>query len=171
MDKDKNFYIFIFIIRNNIFIYIHSNMLPEETIDYNLRKTWRKINKIYNNTASKYMGTVSLAMIVLNIDIYDGTPSTQLGPIMGMEMTSLSRSLKKLENMGIIKRSASKKDKRQVIISLTNLGLQRRETAKQTVLKFNNIITSQLNKEEKNTFFNVLNKINKILDQKDISFI
>ena len=45
-------------------------MLPEETIDYNLRKTWRKINKLYNNTAAEYMGTVSLAMIVLNIDIY-----------------------------------------------------------------------------------------------------
>ena len=144
-------------------------MLPEETIDYNLRKTWRKINKLYNKTASEYMGTVSLAMIVLNIDIYEGTLSTRLGPIMGIEMTSLSRSLKRLEDMGIIKRKINKKDKRQVIICLTKLGLERREIAKQTVLNFNEIITSQLTEEEKEIFFNVLSKINKILDQKNIS--
>ncbi len=144
-------------------------MLPEETIDYNLRKTWRKINKIYNKTASEYMGTVSLAMIVLNIDIYEGTLSTRLGPIMGIEMTSLSRSLKKLEDMGIIKRKINKEDKRQVIISLTKLGLERREIAKKTVLKFNEVITSQLTEEEKDIFFNVLSKINKILDKKNFS--
>ena len=144
-------------------------MLPEETIDYNLRKTWRKINKIYNKTASEYMGTVSLAMIVLNIDIYEGTLSTRLGPIMGMEMTSLSRSLKRLEDMGIIKRIISKEDKRKVIISLTELGLERREIAKNTVLNFNEVITSQLTKEEKDTFFNVLNKINKILNDNNLS--
>tara|TARA_B100000945_G_C19990838_1_gene416534 strand:+ start:57 stop:494 length:438 start_codon:yes stop_codon:yes gene_type:complete len=144
-------------------------MIPEETIDYNLRKTWRKINKLYNKTAAEYMGTVSLAMIVLNIDIYEGTLSTRLGPIMGMEMTSLSRSLKKLENMGIIKRETNQEDRRKVIISLTKLGLDRREIAKQTVLKFNEIITSQLSEEEKYTFFNVLNKINKILDEKKLS--
>ena len=144
-------------------------MLPEETIDYNLRKTWRKINKLYTKTASEYMGTVSLAMIVLNIDIYEGTLSTRLGPIMGIEMTSLSRSLKRLEDMGIIKRKINKEDKRQVIICLTKLGLERREIAKKTVLNFNEIITSQLTEEEKEIFFNVLSKINKILDQKNIS--
>ena len=144
-------------------------MLPEETIDYNLRKTWRKINKMYNKTASEYMGTVSLAMIVLNIAIYEGTLSTRLGPIMGIEMTSLSRSLKRLEDMGIIKRKINKEDKRQVIICLTKLGLERREIAKQTVLNFNETITSQLTEEEKKIFFNVLSKINKILDKKNIS--
>ena len=68
----------------------------------------------------------------------EGTPSTQLGPNMGMESTSLSRSLKKLEELGIIKRIHGKKDKRKVIIKLTKLGLNRREIAKKTVLNFNN---------------------------------
>ena len=68
-------------------------MEPEETIDYNLRKTWFNVSKMYNRTASDYMGSMSLAMIVLNIDMFEGTPSTQLGPNMGMESTSLSRSL------------------------------------------------------------------------------
>mgnify|MGYP003338097955 CR=1 FL=1 len=74
-------------------------MEPEDTIDYNLRKTWFNISKMYNRTASDYMGSMSLAMIVLNIDMFEGTPSTQLGPNMGMESTSLSRSLNKLEDL------------------------------------------------------------------------
>ena len=81
------------------------NMEPEDTIDYNLRKTWFNVSKMYNRTASDYMGSMSLAMIVLNIDMFEGTPSTQLGPNMGMESTSLSRSLNKLEDIEGYERS------------------------------------------------------------------
>tara|TARA_B100000609_G_C16982174_1_gene314429 strand:+ start:153 stop:581 length:429 start_codon:yes stop_codon:yes gene_type:complete len=139
-------------------------MEQEETIDYNIRKTWYNITKMYNRTAVEYMGSMALAMIVLNIDMYDGTPSTQLGPNMGMEATSLSRSLKKLEKLGVIKRVNDKIDKRKVIIKLTNLGLNRREVAKKTVLNFNNKIFSEINEQEKEVFFTVLNKINKLIN-------
>jgi len=139
-------------------------MEQEETIDYNIRKTWYNITKMYNRTAIEYMGSMALAMIVLNIDMYDGTPSTQLGPNMGMEATSLSRSLKKLEKLGVIKRVNDKIDKRKVIIKLTKLGLNRREIAKKTVLNFNNKIFSEINELEKEIFFTVLNKINKLIN-------
>ena len=139
-------------------------MEQEETIDYNIRKTWYNITKMYNRTAVEYMGSMALAMIVLNIDMYEGTPSTQLGPNMGMEATSLSRSLKKLEKLGIIKRVNDKIDKRKVIIKLTKLGLNRREIAKETVLNFNNKIFSEINEQEKEVFFGVLNKINKLIN-------
>ena len=78
-------------------------MEPEETIDYNIRKTWYNITKLYNRTANEYMASMALGMIILNIDIMEGTPSTQLGPNMGMEATSLSRSLNKLEESGVQK--------------------------------------------------------------------
>ena len=71
-------------------------MEQEETVDYNIRKTWYNITKMYNRTATEYMASMALGMIILNIDISEGTPSTQLGPNMGMEATSLSRSLNKL---------------------------------------------------------------------------
>ena len=70
-------------------------MEQEETVDYNIRKTWYNITKMYNRTATEYMASMALGMIILNIDISEGTPSTQLGPNMGMEATSLSRSLNK----------------------------------------------------------------------------
>ena len=96
-------------------------MEPEDTIDYNLRKTWYSIAKYYNRTANEYMGSMALGMILLNIDMYEGTPSTQLGPNMGMEATSLTRSLNSLEKLGVIERIKDPKDKRKTIIISLNL--------------------------------------------------
>ena len=138
-------------------------MEPEDTIDYNLRKTWFNISKMYNRTASDYMGSMSLAMIVLNIDMFEGTPSTQLGPNMGMESTSLSRSLNKLEDLGVIERKPDPVDKRKSIIHITEAGLKSREIAKNVVLEFNNKVFAKCNDEELSAFFNVLKKINKVI--------
>jgi len=48
-------------------------MEQEETIDYNIRKTWYNITKMYNRTATEYMASMALGMIILNIDIMEGT--------------------------------------------------------------------------------------------------
>lgn len=140
-------------------------MEPEETIDYNIRKTWYNITKLYNRTANEYMASMSLGMIILNIDIMEGTPSTQLGPNMGMEATSLSRSLNKLEESGVIERKPDPNDRRKTVIHLTSLGMDWREVAKEVVLKFNKTIFSHFDKKEMDTFFAILKKINKIIDE------
>ena len=140
-------------------------MEPEDTIDYNIRKTWYNITKLYNRTANEYMASMALGMIILNIDIMEGTPSTQLGPNMGMEATSLSRSLNKLEESGVIIRKPDTEDKRKTVIHLTPLGMDWREVAKETVLNFNESIFSHFKKEEMDTFFSILKKINKIIDE------
>ena len=140
-------------------------MEPEETIDYNIRKTWYNITKLYNRTANEYMASMALGMIILNIDIMEGTPSTQLGPNMGMEATSLSRSLNKLEESAVIVRKPDPNDRRKTVIHLTALGMDWREVAKEVVVNFNNKIFSHFEKEEMETFFTILKKINKIIDE------
>ena len=95
----------------------------------------------------------------------EGTPSTQLGPSMGMEATSLSRSLNKLEDAGVIERKTDPNDKRKSVIHLTELGMDWREVAKNVVLEFNHSIQSHFKKEEMDTFFRILKKINKIIDE------
>ena len=140
-------------------------MEQEDTIDYNIRKTWYNITKMYNRTATEYMASMALGMIILNIDIIEGTPSTQLGPNMGMEATSLSRSINKLEEAGVIERKDDSNDKRKSVICLTPLGMDWREVAKGVVIEFNEKIQSQFEKEEMETFFAILKKINKIIDE------
>ena len=140
-------------------------MEQEETIDYNIRKTWYNITKMYNRTANEYMASMALGMIILNIDIMEGTPSTQLGPNMGMEATSLSRSLNKLENAGVIERKTDPNDKRKSVIYLTPLGMDWREVAKGVVIEFNKTIQSHFTKDEMAIFFEILKKINKIINE------
>ncbi len=140
-------------------------MDQEDTIDYNIRKTWYNITKMYNRTATEYMASMALGMIILNIDVIEGTPSTQLGPNMGMEATSLSRSLNKLEDAGVIARKADPNDKRKSVICLTPLGMDWREVAKRVVIEFNKKIQSHFTKEEMEIFFSILKKINKIIDE------
>ena len=140
-------------------------MEQEDTIDYNIRKTWYNITKMYNRTATEYMASMALGMIILNIDIMEGTPSTQLGPSMGMEATSLSRSINKLEDAGVIERKDDPNDKRKSVIHLTPLGMDWREVAKETVINFNESIFSHFRKKEMDLFFSILKKINKIIDE------
>jgi DNA-binding MarR family transcriptional regulator len=111
------------------------------------------------------MASMALGMIILNIDIMEGTPSTQLGPNMGMEATSLSRSLNKLEDAGVIERKTDPNDKRKAVIHLTPLGMDWREVAKGVVIEFNKTIQSHFEKEEMDTFFAILKKINKIINE------
>jgi DNA-binding MarR family transcriptional regulator len=148
-----------------IFVFQKNYMEQEDTVDYNIRKTWYNITKMYNRTATEYMASMALGMIILNIDITDGTPSTQLGPNMGMEATSLSRSINKLEDAGVIERKPDPNDKRKSVIHLTPLGMDWRVVAKDVVIKFNQKIQSHFEKEEMETFFAILKKINKIIDE------
>jgi DNA-binding MarR family transcriptional regulator len=76
---------------------------PEETIDFPIRKVWSRISRIYNTEANKYGGSMAIGQILLNIDP-EGTPSTKLGPKMGMESRSLVRTLQTMEEEGLIKR-------------------------------------------------------------------
>ena len=121
---------------------------------------------MYNRTATEYMASMALGMIILNIDIIEGTPSTQLGPNMGMEATSLSRSLNKLEEAGVIERKPDPDDKRKSVIHLTTLGMDWREVAKEAVIEFNKTVKSHFKQEEMEIFFSILKKINKIIDEK-----
>ena len=107
---------------------------------------------------------MSVGMVLLNIDIKNGTPSTQLGPKMGMEPTSLSRTIKNMEDKGLIVRKADYSDGRKSIVHLTVLGLEKRNTAKQVVLDFNETVRKRLNDSDIQTFLKVLTTVNKTIE-------
>ncbi len=142
-------------------------MRQEETLDYHFRKIWHSISRTYNNKAQEYGITMSVGFALLSIQ-KEGTPSTQLGPRMGMEPRSLTRMLKNLEEKKWIEKRNDDKDKRVVKIFLTNEGKKHRKTARESVLRLNEHIQGQLDEEELMTFFKVCNKIDKILEDNNI---
>lgn len=142
-------------------------MRPEETIDFPIRKVWSRISRIYNSEASKYGGTMAIGQILLSIDP-DGTPSTKLGPKMGMESRSLVRTLQAMEDEGFIKRSADKADKRVVRIHLTAKGKQMRDVSRDTVVRFNQAVQSRFTQAQLNNFRQVMTELDRILEQEQL---
>jgi len=140
----------------------------EQTIDFHIRRTWHRIMRLYNYEAAKQDATMPTAYTLLNIDLENGTPSTSLGPQMGMESRSLTRMLKKMEEEGVIKRVADKNDKRVMRIFLTKKGIEKRDQSRLAVIQLNEIIQSDLTKKERVSFFNIMNKINKTIETKHI---
>ncbi|MFD2586946.1 MarR family winged helix-turn-helix transcriptional regulator [Croceitalea marina] len=141
--------------------------MKDLTIDYALRATWQAVIKMYNEEAKNYGLTMAIGFTLLSIDPKKGTPSTALGPKMGMESTSLSRILKSIEEKGYIERRPNPNDGRGVLIHLTSLGLAKRKDSKEVVLRFNEAVKDDISEEDLTGFFNTIEVINKlILDKK-----
>jgi len=142
--------------------------MKDKTIDYVLRTTWLAVQKMYNEEASDYGITMATGFTLLSVDPQNGTPSTALGPKMGMEATSLSRILKTLENLNLIERLPNPNDGRGVLIHLTEQGLKNREEVKQNVLKFNSVIKTEISEEKLNNFYEVSDCIMDLISNKKI---
>lgn len=149
-------------------LYIFGPMKKQKSIDHELRATWQAVAKMYNEQAVKHESTMSTAFVLLNIDAEKGTPSTALGPLMGMEPTSLSRILKNMEDKGAIAREKNPDDGRSVIIKLTPYGKEMRSISKGHVYQFNNKVKEHITEEELENFFKVTSTINKLIANKNV---
>ena len=143
--------------------------MKEITIDYVLRATWQAVAKMYNEEAKGFGSTMAVGFTLLSIDPKTGTPSTALGPKMGMEATSLSRILKRMEDKGLIYRKPNPADGRGVLIHLTDFGLEKREDSKDAVLRFNDAVKANIPNEKLDNFFEVMETINRLVVEKNIS--
>ncbi len=142
--------------------------MKDKTIDYILRATWQAVARMYNEEASKFEGSMAIGFALLSIDKEEGTPSTAISTRMGMEPTSLTRTLKTLEEKGLIYRKKNPNDGRGVLIYLTDFGKEKRAQSKETVLKFNEIIRQNISEEKLQNFMEVAETINDLITEKKI---
>ncbi|NMH27348.1 MarR family winged helix-turn-helix transcriptional regulator [Flavobacterium silvaticum] len=142
--------------------------MKERTIDYILRATWQAVSRMYNEEAAKYGATMATGFALLSIDREEGTPSTALGPKMGMEATSLTRTLKSMEDKGLIERHKNPDDGRGVLIRLTEFGREKRDLSRNNVLRFNEKVKEKLTEEQLRHFIEVTDVINELIQEKNI---
>lgn len=142
-------------------------MRREETVDYAIKAAWHAIARMYNQQASKHDITMSMGFVLLNIHS-EGTPATKIAPLMGLEARSLSRLLKTMEEKGLIYREADATDKRLVRIVLTREGKKKKERSRETVLRFNDAVRSQVEAKDLNVFFQVLHEIQKVVEKDNL---
>jgi len=136
---------------------------PEQLVGFVVRHAWHRLSRMYNQKAAEHEITMSIGFILMSID-KEGTPSTALGPRMGMEPTSLSRTLKTMEERGFIIRKESEDDKRKVLIFLTSEGVEKRREVRNFVVGFNDQLTKRVSEKKLAVFFDVFGAIDEIIE-------
>ena len=126
------------------------------------------VTKMYNEEAGKKGSTMATGFALISIDPDEGTPSTSLGPKMGIEATSLSRTLKNMEEKGLIVRKPNPLDGRGVLIPLTPFGIEMREFSKKVVIGFDEAVYRAVDSEDLKTFKKVTNTILELINSKKI---
>ena len=145
-------------------LYIASTIMTREDIlDFYLRWAWVKLARVYSAEADRRGITLSVGYALLSIE-KEGTPSTKLGPRMGMEPTSLSRTLKNMEEKGLIERRPDENDKRSVRVFLTELGLDARRQSRDMVVGINERLAAMLGDQTMKELNVGLRKLNTILE-------
>ena len=142
--------------------------MNQQTIDYTLRTTWQAVARLYNEQAAHYDGSMAIGFALLSIDKDKGTPATEISARMGMEATSLTRTLKTLTEKGLITKRKNPNDGRGVLCYLTDLGKEKRELSKNTVIQFNELIKSSVAPEKLMHFFEVAETINQLITDRKI---
>jgi len=133
-------------------------------IDFRIRWAWHSISRLYNERAKNHNATTSTAFALLNIE-KEGILSTQLGPKMGMESRSLTRTLKGMLDKGLIRKKIDPKDKRKIHLFLTTKGLKYRKIASENVKVFNERVFEKITKEELETFYKVMDAVDTSIEE------
>ncbi len=140
-------------------------MKKEETVDYPIKSAWHAISRMYNQQAAEEGFTTAIGFVLININSKEGTPATKIAPLIGLETRSLTRMLKTMEEKGLIYKKADPVDKRSVRMFLTEEGKRKKEISVQSVMRFNELVRAALTEEELGSFFGVISKIQKVIDQ------
>lgn len=133
-----------------------------DNVDLILKSTWLAVSKMYSEMAQDHDATAVQALTLLKIDPKSGTRSTNLGPKMAIEPTSLTRIIKLLEDNGYIYKEKTTLDKREVIIKLTEKGIESRNLSKEVVLNFNTKVAQKIPSEKLDVFKEVMADILRI---------
>jgi len=148
---------------HSMFSYLRQ-VKPQDTLDFHLRWAWTKLSRLYNAEAERRGIPFSYVFILLHTE-RQGTPSTKLGPKMGMESTSLSRTLKGMESMGLIERRKDSNDQRCMRVFLTSSGVSARRQARDLVVTVNDRLRELMGTEAVDRLLIEMKRLNEILDE------
>ena len=142
--------------------------LKKRSVDFDVKMLWLNISSMYNQEAEKYGLTLAIAYILIHIQ-ENGCQVTDIAPKVGMEASSITRLLNNIEDKGwIVRKRESNKDRRKVMIYLTEEGKYAHEVAKQKVIHFNKKLRQIVGDQELENFFTTIDKINGFMQSGEV---
>ena len=143
-----------------------NTILTKVDIGFDVKVTWLAIARMFSPLANEHNMTVTMGFVLLNISRDHGTPATKIAPLLGMEPRSLTRLIKKMEEDGLVERRPDPEDRRSVRIFLTDEGFEKKQIALQNNESFNESVRAYVTDDELRTFFDVIEKIHLVINEK-----
>jgi DNA-binding MarR family transcriptional regulator len=136
-------------------------LYAEQIIVHKVRSAWFEMSRMFNQVAAAHDITLSVGFTLIAIYEEEGTPVTKIAPRMGMEPNSLSRILKSMEKDGLVERVPDARDKRKVLVKLTEKGQDKRKVSIKSVFRLNNAMLDDLDPIKVKHFYEVINAVPK----------
>ena len=115
-------------------------------------------NALIRNAASQLNLTASQAFHLLSIP-HDGIPMSQLAHKLGLDTSTLTRNIQKLEKMELIRRRQDSYDKRVQKAVLTEKGEEMIELLDESLQEMNNTFMEQIDLDSQENITDILEKI------------
>ena len=115
-------------------------------------------NALIRNAASQLSLTASQAFHLLSIP-HDGIPMSKLAHKLGLDTSTLTRNIQKLEKMELIKRCRDPYDKRVQKAVLTEKGEEMIELLEESLQEMNNTFMEQIDLDSQENITDILEKI------------
>jgi len=115
-------------------------------------------NALIRSAASQLGLTVSQAFHLISIP-YDGIPMSKLAHKLGLDASTLTRNIQKLENLGFVERKHDSYDKRVQKVLLTKQGAEIAEEIEEILFQMNNSITDKIDLDSQENMCDILEKL------------
>ena len=115
-------------------------------------------NALIRSAASQLHLTASQVFHLISIP-HDGIPMSKLAHKLGLDASTLTRNIQKLENLGLVKRNHDSYDKRVQRAVLTKQGLKIIDEIEEILLQINNSIIEQIDLDTQENMCELLEKL------------
>jgi DNA-binding MarR family transcriptional regulator len=135
----------------------------EKSIGFKVNQTANKINNKYTQLLQSFDIAPEQRAALEIIKYESDVNQTKIANILGKDKTTISRTLKTLENKNLI--SKSQIDKRTNLIQLTKKGEEVLNDSFSNVKDFRKKLTSKFSEDELNNLITLLEKVSLIVDE------
>lgn len=134
---------------------------PADTVFFQIEKAIKQYRTMAQNNLNQLEHPVTINQILLLIQIDQRTDTSQveLAELLFKDVASVTRMIELLVKRGFLVREENKEDRRKKDLKITGKGKEILRLAVPIIKKNREIAQQNLNEEEIQTLFNLLNKI------------
>ena len=115
-------------------------------------------NALVRSAASQLNLTASQAFHLISIP-HDGIPLSKLAHKIGLDASTLTRNIQKLEYLGLVDRNHDSYDKRVQKAILTNKGIRITKQLEEFIFQMNNLLVNQLDLDNQINMYELLENL------------